>query len=222
MQFAINKNIGSEKLLICVQGWASDDNTSKSLFFDGFDVVTLFDYRTKELPNVFNEFVEKHKEIYIVAWSFGVFVAEQLFVKLPIIKKAIAINGTSYPVHAKWGIPPKAFAITKKSIAFYGMQKFYENMLGNQNVDFQECKRSVEELSSELNALGEWFDEGKHNISLWSNVIIGRNDRIFPYKNMFEFWEKEVKFIDLESFSMPHYPYFGEVLERVETLVTKK
>ena len=50
-----------------------------------------------------------------LAWSFGVWVAEQVCRDIPF-RRAVALNGTPLPVDARYGIPPQAMAVTRQGI----------------------------------------------------------------------------------------------------------
>ena len=92
---------------------------------ENFDVLIVCDYST------IDENIEKftsYKEINLIAWSMGVFVAYLLKDKLPKFNKKIAINGTPLPVNDEFGIPVKPFLLTLRH-ARTGLEgKFYQNI----------------------------------------------------------------------------------------------
>lgn len=74
-------------------------------------MLVLYDYRTLE-PLAAAD-TASYGQITLLAWSFGVWVAEQVCRDIPF-RRAVALNGTPLPVDARYGIPPQAMAVTRQ------------------------------------------------------------------------------------------------------------
>lgn len=123
----------SQNLVIFFSGFASLPShfyrfTDKN-FLQDFDMIMAYDYcdfsqyqaQIKEIINA----SKKYKNVYLIAWSMGVFVASALLSDFAyqagsecdkIFAKKVAINGTNIGIDRMLGIPPKVFAYTAKNI----------------------------------------------------------------------------------------------------------
>ena len=123
----------SKNLIVFFSGFASLPshfcNFTDKNFMQDFDMIMVCDYcdfsnskeQIKEIINV----SKKYKNVYLVAWSMGVFVASALLSDFisqtsneckKIFAKKVAINGTNIGIDKAFGIPPKIFAYTAKNI----------------------------------------------------------------------------------------------------------
>ena len=82
-----------------------------------------------------DEELSAYKEVTVVAWSLGVFVATLALagLRLPIVR-AVAINGTLFPMHDTLGIPPKIFLGTLENLSEEGRKRFNRRMCGSREV----------------------------------------------------------------------------------------
>lgn len=213
MKFAVNKSEGSPHLLICFLGWASDEKMLDNFDVEGYDIVSVYDYRDADVPAAFLDLAAKYVEISILAWSFGVFVAERVAPLLPKPIYALAINGTPIPSSANYGIHPRALDLTIKNL---DVNKFYERMCAEEYSAFSPCERSVEELREELVFLCGWFKETAEKSIKWGGAIIGERDVIFSYKNMLNYWQESSIFDVLEIADIPHYPFGVSGIEKIK------
>lgn len=123
----------SQNLVVFFSGFASLPShfyrfTDKN-FLQDFDMIMVYDYcdfsqhkaQIKEIINA----SKKYKNVYLIAWSMGVFVASALLSDFiyqagserdKIFTKNVAINGTNIGIDRMLGIPPKVFAYTAKNI----------------------------------------------------------------------------------------------------------
>ena len=123
----------SQNLVVFFSGFASLPShfyrfTDKN-FLQDFDMIMVYDYcdfsqhqaQIKEIINA----GKKYKNVYLIAWSMGVFVASALLSDFAyqagnecdkIFAKKVAINGTNIGIDRVLGIPPKVFAYTAKNI----------------------------------------------------------------------------------------------------------
>lgn len=213
MKFAVNKSVGSPHLLLCFLGWASDDKMLDNFDIEGYDIVSLYDYRTTDISADFFDIVRKYADISFLAWSFGVFVAERVATYLPKPVYALAINGTPVPSSAEYGIHPRTLDLTIKKL---DVDKFYERMCAEEYAAFSPCGRSVEELREELVSLCAWFKEAAENGIKWNAAMVGERDAIFSYKNMLHYWQENSTFVVLEISDIPHYPFGVSGVEKIK------
>ena len=140
----------------------------------------------------------------MLAWSFGVWVAEQVCRDIPF-RRAVALNGTPLPVDARYGIPPQAMAVTRQGIRRTGTDLFDRRAYGTYYDRLSETlhTRPLEELCDELDALSEAAAEPYRPNIEWSAAVVGGADRIFPPAHMAAYWKE----LAVPVPDMPHYPF---------------
>lgn len=123
----------SQNLVVFFSGFASLPShfcrfTDKN-FLQDFDMIMVYDYcdfsqHQAQIKDIINASKE-YKNVYLIAWSMGVFVASALLSDFiyqagserdKIFAKNVAINGTNIGIDRVLGIPPKVFAYTAKNI----------------------------------------------------------------------------------------------------------
>lgn len=218
MQFHWLNKQNNSKLIIFFAGWSFDENPFKFLACENFDVLIVYDYST------IDENIEKftsYKEINLIAWSMGVFVAYLLKDKLPKFNKKIAINGTPLPVNDEFGIPVKPFLLTLRH-ARTGLEgKFYQNIFDTKE-EFEKystmsVNRSIENRETELKSLYDKIRSAEINYSrFYDKVLISSRDKIIPTKNQINFWQNNAEIEMLESGHFPYYNFksWNEILCR--------
>lgn len=208
MQFHWLNKQNKENLIIFFTGWSFDETPFKFLDCGDFDVIIMYDYNKLDLPKT--DF-SNYKNINLIAWSMGVFVAYLLKDKLPKFTKKIAINGTIKPVDDDFGIPQKPFLLTLRH-AKTGLEgKFYQNIF-NKNEEFEKyiktpVKRTIENRETELRALYEKIKTTEINYThFYDKALISTYDKIIPTKNQVNFWQENSEIEMLES---GHFPYYN-------------
>ena len=208
MQFHWLNKQNKENLIIFFAGWSFDETPFKFLDCGDFDVIIMYDYNKLDLPKT--DF-SNYKNINLIAWSMGVFVAYLLKDKLPKFTKKIAINGTIKPVDDEFGIPQKPFLLTLRH-AKTGLEgKFYQNIF-NSNEEFEKyiktpVKRTIENRETELRALYEKIKTTEINYThFYDKALISAHDKIIPTKNQVNFWQENSEIEMLES---GHFPYYN-------------
>ncbi len=221
---------GNDKLILFFAGWGFDENPFKFLNCGEYDVLMFYDYNDLQFIDI-----PDYKEINLIAWSMGVFVASLLREKLPPLNKKIAVNGTLFPVHDEWGIPVKIFELTLKH-AQAGLQgKFYKNVFGTNFEQYAQnpVARTIENRVDELNSLYELIKNSpsvEASKTFYDLVIVSDDDKIIPTNNQLAFWGKnstphlvvsELKFASLlsspsrgeEEYQNPietgHFPFYN-------------
>jgi len=217
---------GAEELLLFFNGWGMDRRIGDHLLVEslseGFeaDLLICHDYRTLEPEAGVMSEAGRYGSITVVAWSFGVWAAQH--VELPPIKRAIAINGTRYPVNAERGICPEVFQATLATYSEKSRDRFNRRMCGSGEAhalfSSMSPDRSAADQHEELERLQEHFlTQGASDGTVWhyDHAIIGGRDLIFPAERQYCAWKALPKTVIAD---MPHFPFFHfrnlpEVLE---------
>lgn len=182
----------SDRLLLIFTGWASDERLFLNYSGIKEDLCVCSDYRTWELNT---EFLSRYKEIRVIAWSLGVFVANKVLANqhLPI-SEATALNGTLRPIDDQEGIPLAIYNGTEQHLSAENLLKFYRRMCAD-SIRYREFLQhtvpaSIPELQDALRNI-RTTQENEINYSeqtIFTNVIIGLSDRIFPPENQKQAW----------------------------------
>jgi len=193
----------SKQLIIFFNGWGMDDSLLKHFNTDK-DILIFYDYRSDvKLPELS---LKNYDEVYVVAWSMGVFMANQLAPKLGLsITKSIALCGSPYPVDDAFGIRTKVYDMTCKGLRIAGTDKFFTQMFaGQESPLFSRPEREFMEQIDELENLKTVSIDAEKESFKWDVAVVGMKDRIFPPKNLISYWEGKTRLIQDD---MPHYPF---------------
>ncbi len=207
---------GAEELLLFFNGWGMDrrigDHLLDESLSEGFDadILLCHDYRTLEPePGVMSE-ASQYSRITIVAWSFGVWVAQHI--ELPPIERAIAINGTLHPVNAERGISPPVFQATLAAWSEKSRSRFNRRMCGSGEAyalfSGMLPDRSAADQQEELERLQEHFlTQGEAGGTAWrfDHAIIGGRDLVIPAVQQYRAWKGLPQTVIAD---MPHFPFF--------------
>lgn len=202
--------INKKQSHICViffNGWGMDENSISGISSDGIDLLMINDYKTiKPLDHQFFEY----KTIIIIAWSLGVWAAQQILIKSNIkITRCIAINGTPIPMDNLYGIPEEIFYNTMDGWNDLNKDRFNRRMMGG-NINLKMythllSKKSTIEQKEELQCIYNNFSL-TNIIYSWDISIIGSEDLIIPYSNQINWWTGKTKIIE---FNIPHFPFLS-------------
>ena len=193
----------NRRLILFMLGWGATPNAVQHLPFPaGYDVVCYYDHRSLS-PLAAEDFAH-YERIYLFAWSFGVWVAEQSCQALPL-HRAIAINGTPYPASPQYGLRLKVLQRTIKSVAAMGGNPFRDDAHPEKYApagDFEEP--SPQQQVEELDFLAEACQTLPEQPHLpWSRAYIATRDEIFPPARMRAHWGETGQ--DFESYHFPFY-----------------
>ena len=192
MKYHYITNENHPTLTLFFAGWGMDRHPFEQYQCKDTDMIIVYDYRSLELDE---SVLKKYKEIYLIAWSMGVWATTQcqILTSLPI-KRSVALNGTPWPVDDVLGIPEAIFKGTLAGLSEATLRKFQLRMCGKGDVfrQFQAVapQRSVEDLKEELAAIGETCKVASPLNFSWDEAYIGGNDLIFPAVNQKAAWEK--------------------------------
>lgn len=196
---------GNRNLILFMLGWGATPNSVQQLPFpEGYDVLCCYDHRSLTPLNAAD--FSGYERIYLFAWSFGVWVAEQNCQALPL-HKAIAINGTPYPASPQYGLRLKVLLRTIRSVAALGGNPFKDESSPERYAPagpYAEptSRQQLEELEFLADACQSLPEQPHLN---WTRAYIATRDEIFPPDRMRAYWgEKGTEF---ESY---HFPFYNE------------
>ena len=188
LQWLIKNN--KSNLIIFFNGWAMDAKPFEFLGSDDFDVLMLCDYRDFNID--LKQLTEGYSRVCVVAWSMGVWAAGLFLGKIPNLSVSIAINGTGLPVDADYGIAPRMFDMTYRTLSEKTRAHFYKNMFSSdEEFDlFMQAQphRSVEEQKEELALIKELYLKQSKVENKFDIAIVGKDDKIIPSKNQLNYW----------------------------------
>lgn len=200
----IRKN--NNKLILFFNGWGMDSSAVSHIASESYDLVEFNDYTTLNFDE--QEFSD-YAEIYVVAWSLGVWAASHLLNKCTLrLKKAIAINGTLNPIDAKEGIHPTIFEGTLNGWSEKNRTRFMMRMFGGKN-EFEANRlkfgnRTIENQKEELKSLFENIQSYNKLHYVFDTAIIGTQDAIFLHQNQLIYWQGKAV---CKLIEMSHYPF---------------
>lgn len=188
-QFFIHRQ-NRPDLTLFMAGWGMDEHPFTDYHLDNNDLLVCYDYRTLEFDRTL---LRDYRHVRLVAWSMGVWAAEQLFHDSGIsFKECIAVNGTPHPVDDERGIPRPIFEGTLEKLNDVTLRKFLRRMCGSSGAfaEFLEHRpqRSVEELKEELACIGNMASRHSSACLAWDKAFIGKGDLIFPPQNQRNAW----------------------------------
>ncbi|MEG1749148.1 MAG: DUF452 family protein [Tannerellaceae bacterium] len=170
-----------------------------------------YDYtQPPQRPEGLAEELMSYQEVHVVAWSLGVWAAEEAAQNFPFhFTSATAINGTSCPISNTLGIPEATFQGTLEGLSPESLSRFNRRMCGSRDVLARYDSlpaRPFPELKDELAALNMRIHQskGQQADNLWTQAILCTDDRIFPIENQRRFWQDRCPLTELKA---PHYPF---------------
>jgi biotin synthesis protein BioG len=229
MRTYIRRREKNSKLVVFFGGWGADENMFVPLCNDEFDFIMFFNYSADEalvLPET-----KTYEKITLIGWSLGVWAAEYLISKTGIKPDiSIAINGTPFPAHDRFGIPLNVFEGTLNNLTEENIEKFYLRIFGDKRTylinNERLPKRTIKSLHDELRWLYNRIMEQTEPGFKWTFAVTSEKDRVFPARNLKSYWgkEKETRHIILP---LPHYLFhnwssFTDFIDFVETYAPDK
>jgi len=203
----LNKS-GNEDLIVFFSGWSVEPEHMGFLKTDNFDIAMLHSFNSFEMPEID---MEKYKDVTVIAYSLGVFIASVLLLENKFAKEYFAINGTAKPVDNNFGIRKMVFEKTLLNLSIETFDQFQKNMFDN-DADFRRFSSSfkvtkiIAELKKELEFIGDSCETNVGDVSIFKKAVISKNDRIFPARNQIGFW-KNCKSEVIESGHFPFYKF---------------
>lgn len=209
----IAKN-NNKSLILFFNGWGMDGGICRILNSKNSDDFLMFyDYKDLTLPVALDELCELYEKTTLIAWSFGVWVAEKVLSQKDIkFSHKIALNGTGKPIDSEYGIPPEIYQATLDTYSQKTKIKFRRRMCADRNTFKQftpfVSQRNAEDQKEELKLLQQYIvaDYAINRGNFYDDAIIGNKDKIIPSKNQINYWKKnKTKYSLLNA---PHIPFF--------------
>ena len=123
------KKEGNSTLLLFFAGWGSDENLFAGPVQEECDCLLCFDYKDLDFDY---SLLEGYKEIRVMAWSMGVWVACQTLAgKEYPYGMRLAVNGTPFPIHDTKGIPESIFQGTLENFSEPVLIRFRRRICGS-------------------------------------------------------------------------------------------
>lgn len=178
----------------------------------GYDIAVVWDYSDRYVD--WAE-VSEYREICMIAWSFGVYMAATTAHAIDrLTTMRIAVCGTLHPVDRRRGIPPQIYRGTLEGLDDRNLAKFYRRMAGSRQAyeafasDLP--RRDIAALRDELEYFGGLHLFGAEPLTRWDRAIIGREDAIIPPVNQWRAWAgTPVSMLDCG-----HLPDFQAIIDR--------
>ena len=199
----INNNT---KLILFFNGWGMDDRVIAHINHSKYDVVMINEYHDF---NFDKSILDGYKETFIVAWSLGVWVANNIIQKYNLkTDKTIAINGTLQPIDNLNGIPFDIFQGTidnwnESNRTRFQMRMFKSRQIFSQNLNKLPI-RSIVEQKEELIVLQNAILSQTLESTNWDKIYCGTDDLIFVHANQKQAWQNASNIIERE---MSHFPF---------------
>ncbi len=202
-------------LILYFAGWGTPPSAVAHLQIPpNFDLLICYDYQDLQLEFDFS----CYQEIYLVAWSMGVWVAEQVLQNQKVaIHKAVAINGTPKPNDDQFGIPSAIFQGTLDHLNATTRNKFERRMCQSREVlaQYQQLPdyRPLENVQQELKYLDQQIKQRPTTTFLWHQAWIATQDHIFPVANQQAYWQSHcpVKTIEAGHYAFPYFQQWQQL-----------
>lgn len=191
MQYFLQNN-NSYDLIIFFCGWGCDENQFTNLK-DDKDVLILYDYQNLDLDFDFS----KYKNIYLIAYSAGVFISSIIQNKIPNLRKKVAICGNPYLFDEKLGLSLKTIDVLK-SITLENYLDFRRKYMVETDDEFKQYNalqsmRSIESCENELLCLQDLYNKYKKEINPDFDVaFIAEKDVLFGIAQQKDFYKEKL------------------------------
>ena len=203
---------GCPTLELFFAGWGMDSRpfawAADSPHTAGCDFAVCYDYTNMELDG---SAIRTYSEVRVRAWSLGVYAASIVLPGLGCtVGKAVAINGTLWPVDDELGIPHAVYDGTAASLSAESLERFNRRMCGAHRAVFETRKplRSVDSLLAELLYIRECAaDRSRPQFTGWTQAVLSSRDKIFPIANMRRAWPATPQLELDEPHYMPDIPF---------------
>lgn len=194
MQYFYQDN-KSKDLIVFFAGWGCDYNQFANLH-DHKDILILYDYQDLCLDFDFS----RYANIYIIAYSAGVFVASIFADTIPNIRQKVALCGNPYLFDEKLGIS-KANIRVFKNITLDNYLDFRRKYMVFSDEEYKkynqlESLRTIESCATELSSLKKMYQENKNQINPeFDKAIVAENDLIFNLNEQKTFYKDKLQVV---------------------------
>ncbi|MBP5399483.1 MAG: DUF452 family protein [Alphaproteobacteria bacterium] len=213
MQY-FHQNNNSKDLIIFFAGWGCDTNQFTNLH-DNKDVLILYNYQDLDLDFDFSQYAN----IYIIAYSAGVFIASIFADTIPNIRQKVALCGNPYLFDEKLGIS-KANIRVFENITLDNYLDFRRKYMVFSDEEYKkynqlESLRTIESCAAELSALEKMYQNQKDKINpKFDKAIVAENDLIFDLKAQKTFYKDKLQIIkNAKHHIFFHFNSFEDILK---------
>lgn len=207
------QNNHSKDLILFFAGWGCDYNQFADLH-DNKDVLILYDYQ--DLKSDFD--FSKYDNIYVIAYSAGVFVASIFADIVPNVRQKVALCGNPYLFDEKLGISEDMINIFKE-ITLDNYLEFRRKYMVFSDEEYErynrlESLRTIESCQNELVALQKMYQKEKGKINpVFDKAIMAENDLIFNLKAQEDFYKDKLQVIkNAKHHIFFHFNSFEDIL----------
>ena len=188
--FYINNN--SADLIVFFAGWGCDENQFTNLH-DEKDVLILYDYQNLELDFDFS----KYENIYVLAYSAGVFVASIMANHIPNVRQKVALCGNPYLFDEILGLSAEVVQVFREITLdnYLEFRRKYMVFSDEEYVKYNQLQsiRSIESCQNELDALQRLYLQNKLQINpAFDKAIVAENDLIFNLSAQKKFYQDKL------------------------------
>jgi len=186
-----------------------DPHPFGGLSVQAHDLFMVYDYSLME-PWKFHDFpAGSYEQLHLVAWSMGVWAAAYSFTgQEKIFATATAINGTLAPIDDACGIDRNAYDDMIDTFSPTVLHAFYESMFTDPGETARFLRnrpqRTEEDILHELVQLRSSSQGGQPVDNIYSRIIVGSRDRVFPARNQLRSWGRDRCTI----IKAPHFPFY--------------
>ena len=213
MQYFFRSN-SSTDLIVFFSGWGCDENQFVNLH-DDKDVLILYDYQNLTLNFDFS----KYANIYVIAYSAGVFIASILADNMPNVRRKVALCGNPYVFDEKLGLSTNIIKVFK-NITLDNYLEFRRKYMVFTDEEYEKYNqlqslRTIESCESELEALQKLYEQKKSQINPdFDKAIVAENDLIFKLNEQMNFYKDKLKIIkNARHHIFFRFTSFAEMLE---------
>ena len=189
------QNHQSSDLIVFFAGWGCDENQFVNLH-DHKDILILYDYQDLNLNFDFT----RYANIYVIAYSAGVFVASVMADKLPNLRRKVAVCGNPYLFDKTLGISQATVQVFK-GITLDNYLEFRRRYMVFDDDEYErynqlQSLRTIESCADELAALQKMYNESRALINpSFDKAIVAENDLIFNLPAQQEFYKDKLQII---------------------------
>ena len=206
------RRCGSPTLELFFAGWGMDSRAfawaADSPHTASCDFAVCYDYTDMELDGAA---IRTYSEVRVRAWSLGVYAASLVLPGLGCnVRRAVAINGTLWPVDDELGIPHAVYDATAASLSAESLERFNRRMCGAHRPVFEARRpmRTVDSLRAELlHIRNSAADRSRPQFTGWTQAVLSSRDRIFPIANLRRAWAATPQLELDEPHYMPDIPF---------------
>ena len=195
----------SKKLIVLFLGYGFDKSSISHLKLGDYGLLVVSDY--SDLG--FDKEILIDKDIYLIAWSMGVWAANLALKNTPL-KVAIAINGTPFGIDEKYGIKKDIFYKSISEFDFEGFKRLCFLGINEQKLkDFTFNQNTKIEL---INLYKNAILPCDNAIS-WDRAYVSKRDLVFDNRAVLEYFKDKARIINAPHFAFFNFKSFGEIVE---------